>query len=154
MGFDFAPFDHPFHLKSGGHPSHPSGVIVIRHRPISSYVIRHTSSSNIVLYSGFIWLNGSFTLIRAETKGYDIVRFSSSSTKSLASETGKIVIGLMVAYVAIGTRPKRLLPLTQILHRRQVTKLYLSMELDVRCALGVKRYYAIRKETTENCYAT
>ena len=60
----------------------------------------------------------------------------------------------MVTYVAIGTRPKRLFPLTQILHRRQVTKLYLSMELDVRCALGVKRYYAIRKETTENCYAT
>ena len=60
----------------------------------------------------------------------------------------------MVAYVAIGTRPKLLLPLPQILYRRQVTKLHLSMELDVRCALGVKRYYAISKETTENCYAT
>ena len=40
----------------------------------------------------FHFLNGSFTLIRAETERYDIVRFSSFSTKSLASETRKIVI--------------------------------------------------------------
>ena len=60
----------------------------------------------------------------------------------------------MVAYVAIGTRSKLLLPLPQILYRRQVTELYLSVELDVRCALGVKGYYAISKEATENCYAT
>ena len=45
-------------------------------------------SSNIVLYSRFIWLNGSITLIRAETERYDIVRFSKVTTKSLASGTG------------------------------------------------------------------
>ena len=44
--------------------------------------------SNIVLYSRFIWLNGSITLIRAETERYDIVRFSKMTAKSLASETG------------------------------------------------------------------
>ena len=31
-----------------------------------------SASSNIVLYSRFIWLNGSITLIRAETGRYDI----------------------------------------------------------------------------------
>ena len=44
--------------------------------------------SNIVLYSRFIWLNGSITLIRAETERYGIVRFSKVTTKSLASGTG------------------------------------------------------------------
>ena len=34
-----------------------------------------TVSSNIVLYSRFIWLNRSITLIRAETERYDIVHF-------------------------------------------------------------------------------
>ena len=43
---------------------------------------------NIVLYCRFIWLNGSITLIRAETERYDIVRFSKVTTKSLASGTG------------------------------------------------------------------
>ena len=38
---------------------------------------------NIVLYCRFIWLNGSITLIRAETERYDIVRFSKVTTKSL-----------------------------------------------------------------------
>ena len=46
-------------------------------------------SSNIVLYSRFIWLNGSITLIRAETERYDLVRFSKVTTKSLASWTVK-----------------------------------------------------------------
>ena len=35
-----------------------------------------SASSNIVLYSRFIWLNESMVLIRAETERYDIVRFS------------------------------------------------------------------------------
>ena len=43
---------------------------------------------NIVLYSLFIWLNGSITLIRAETERYDIGRFSKVTAKSLASRTG------------------------------------------------------------------
>ena len=47
-----------------------------------------STSSNVVLYSRFIWLNGSITLIRAETERYDIVRFSKVTTKSLASGTG------------------------------------------------------------------
>ena len=47
-----------------------------------------SASSNIVLYSLFIWLNGSITLIRAETERCDIVRFSKETTKSLASGTG------------------------------------------------------------------
>ena len=47
-----------------------------------------SASSNIVLYSRFIWLNGSITLIRAETERYDIFRFSKATTKSLASRTG------------------------------------------------------------------
>ena len=47
--------------------------------------IRRSASSNIVLYSRFICLNGSITLIRAETESYDIVRFSKVTTKSLAS---------------------------------------------------------------------
>ena len=38
--------------------------------------------------SRFIWLNGSITLIRAETERYDIARFSKVTTKSLASGTG------------------------------------------------------------------
>ena len=42
----------------------------------------------IVKYYRFIWLNGSITLIRAETERYDIVRFSKVTTKSLASGTG------------------------------------------------------------------
>ena len=45
------------------------------HRPISYYIL-------------VIWLNGSITLIRAETERYDIVRFSKVTTKSLASGTG------------------------------------------------------------------
>ena len=40
------------------------------------------------MYSRFIWLNGSITLIRAETERYGIVRFSKVTTKSLASGTG------------------------------------------------------------------
>ena len=47
-----------------------------------------SASSNIVLYSRFIWLNGSITLIRAETERYDIVRFFKVTAKSLASGTG------------------------------------------------------------------
>ena len=35
-----------------------------------------SASSNIVLYSRFIWLNGSITLIRTETERYNIVLFS------------------------------------------------------------------------------
>ena len=44
-----------------------------------------SASSNATLY---FWLNGSITLIRAETQRYDIVRFSKVTTKSLASGTG------------------------------------------------------------------
>ena len=47
-----------------------------------------SASSNIVSYSGFIWLNGSITLIRAGTERCDIVRFSKVTTKYLASGTG------------------------------------------------------------------
>ena len=56
----------------------------------SDKVIRfaESASSNIVLYSRFIWLNGSITLIRAETERYGIVHFSKVTTKSLASGTG------------------------------------------------------------------
>ena len=50
--------------------------------------LAESASSNIVLYSRFIWLNGSITLIRAETERYDIVRFSKVTTKSLTSGTG------------------------------------------------------------------
>ena len=46
------------------------------------------TSSNIVLYFRFIWLNGTITLIRTETERYDIVRFSKVTTKFLGSETG------------------------------------------------------------------
>ena len=42
----------------------------------------------LLLYSRFIWVNGSITLIRAETDRYDIVRFSKVTTKSLAPGTG------------------------------------------------------------------
>ena len=42
----------------------------------------------IVKYSRFIWLNGSMSLIRAETERHDIVGFSKVTTKSLASGTG------------------------------------------------------------------
>ena len=42
---------------------------------------------NIVLYSLLIWLNGLITLIRAETKSYDIVRISKVANKSLALGT-------------------------------------------------------------------
>ena len=38
-------------------------------------MIRRVCIVNIVLYSRFIWLNGSITLIRAEKERYDIVRF-------------------------------------------------------------------------------
>ena len=41
-----------------------------------------SASSNVVLYFRFILLNGSVTLIRAETERYDIVRFSKVTTKS------------------------------------------------------------------------
>ena len=47
-----------------------------------------SASFSILLYSRFIWLNGSITLIRAETERYDIVLFSKVTTKSLASGTG------------------------------------------------------------------
>ena len=45
---------------------------------------------DIVLYSRFISLNGSMSLIRAETERCDIqvVGFSKVTTKSLVSETG------------------------------------------------------------------
>ena len=43
-----------------------------------------SASSNIVFYSRFIWLNGSMTLIRAETERYDIVDFCKVTSKSLA----------------------------------------------------------------------
>ena len=46
------------------------------------------TSSNIVLYFRFIWLNGTITQIRTETERYDIVRFSKVTTKFLGSETG------------------------------------------------------------------
>ena len=46
------------------------------------------TSSNISLYSRFIWLNETITLIRTETERYDIVRFSEVTTKCLSSETG------------------------------------------------------------------
>ena len=46
------------------------------------------ASSNIVLYSRFIWLKGSMTLIRAEAERYDIAGFSKVTTTSLASGTG------------------------------------------------------------------
>ena len=46
------------------------------------------TSSNIVLYFRFIWLNGTITQIRTETERYDIVRFSKVTTKCLGSETG------------------------------------------------------------------
>ena len=49
-----------------------------------------SASSNIVLYSPFIWLNGSITLIRAETERYDVVRFSKVATNSLASGIGRL----------------------------------------------------------------
>ena len=52
-----------------------------------SYYDSQSASSNIVLYSRFIWLNRSITLIRAETERYDIVRLSKVTTKSLASRT-------------------------------------------------------------------
>ena len=44
--------------------------------------------------SRFIWLNGSITLIRAETERYDIVRFSKVTTKSLASGLGNRLLGV------------------------------------------------------------
>ena len=47
-----------------------------------------SASSNIVLYSCFILLKGSITLIRAETERDGIVRSSKVTTKSLASGTG------------------------------------------------------------------
>ena len=50
-------------------------------------------SSNIVLHSRLMWLNGSITLIRAETERYDVVRFSKATTKSLTSGTGSNELG-------------------------------------------------------------
>ena len=47
-----------------------------------------SQSLHRAMYSRFIWLNGSITLILAETERYDIVRFSKVNTKSLASGTG------------------------------------------------------------------
>ena len=47
-----------------------------------------SASSNIVLYSRFIWLNGSITLIRTEAERYNIVLFSKVTIESLASGTG------------------------------------------------------------------
>ena len=47
-----------------------------------------SASSNMVLYSRFIWRNGSIILIPAETERYDTARFSKVTTKSLASGTG------------------------------------------------------------------
>ena len=44
--------------------------------------------SIIAKYSRFIWLNGSMTLIRAETERYNIADFSKVTTKCLASGTG------------------------------------------------------------------
>ena len=51
------------------------------------------TQSNSSLLNGlrFIWLNGSITLILAETERYDIVRFSNVTTKSLASATGFLI---------------------------------------------------------------
>ena len=52
-----------------------------------SIIIEESASTNILRYSRFTWLNGSITLIRAETERYVIARFSGVTTKSLASET-------------------------------------------------------------------
>ena len=41
-----------------------------------------------IIFSFPIWLDGSITLIRAETERYDIVGFSKVTAKSLASGTG------------------------------------------------------------------
>ena len=53
---------------------------------ITSYLTR--AHGIIVIYSRFTWLNGSMSLIRAETERSDIVGFSKVTTKSLASGTG------------------------------------------------------------------
>ena len=67
--------------------SFPESIIkALRWTKLSRFAV--SASSNIVLYSRFIWLNGSITLIRAETERYDIVRFPKVTTKSLASGTG------------------------------------------------------------------
>ena len=55
--------------------------------PIFDEMSLESASSNIVLYSRFIWLNGPITLIPAETERYDIAPFSKVTTKSLASGT-------------------------------------------------------------------
>ena len=47
-----------------------------------------SASSNIVLYSRFIWLIGTMSLIQAETEGRDIVGFFKVTTKSLALRAG------------------------------------------------------------------
>ena len=55
-----------------------------------------SASSNIVLYSRFIWLNGSIILIQAETERYDIVRFSKATTKSLVRVKLQVTRSLLV----------------------------------------------------------
>ena len=52
------------------------------HGPLST-----STSVNNCKYSRFIWLNGSMTLIRAETERYDIVGFPKVTTKPLPSGT-------------------------------------------------------------------
>ena len=63
--------------------------ILFCHSKIKFISSRHRVISSI--YSRFIWLNGSTTLIRAETESYDIVGFSKVTAKSLASKTSSQV---------------------------------------------------------------
>ena len=57
--------------------------------------LAESASSNIVLFSRFIWLNGSITLLRAETKRYDIARFSKGPFIFLWSGEGGLGRGLV-----------------------------------------------------------
>ena len=50
-----------------------------------SIIIEESASTNILRYSRFTWLNGSITLIRAETERYVIARFSGVTTKGLCN---------------------------------------------------------------------
>ena len=52
----------------------------------SYYDLQSLHHSISYSYSCFTWLNGSITLIQAETERYDIVHFSKVTTKSLARE--------------------------------------------------------------------
>ena len=61
------------------------------HHVTKSWRSAESASSNIVLYSRFIWLNESMTLIRAETERYDIVGFSKVTTRSLAWGSGSLI---------------------------------------------------------------